>query len=102
MVTRSLARSSHVFGAIADPIRRGILDVLRAGERSAGDIADRFPVSRPAVSRHLRVLRRAGLVRERRYLRARLYSVDGRALAQVDEWLQPYRLFWVAGERVTS
>ena len=102
MVTRSLARSSHVFGAIADPIRRGILDVLRAGERSAGDIADRFPVSRPAVSRHLRVLRRAGLVRERRHLRARLYSVDGRALAQVDEWLQPYRLLWLAGERVTS
>ena len=80
----------------ADPTRRTILDVLRAGERSAGDLADQFPVSRPAVSRHLRILRRAGLVRERRDMRSRLYTLDGRALAQVDEWLQPYRLFWGA------
>ena len=96
MVTCSHARSINAFGAIADPTRRTILDVLRAGERSAGDLADQFPVSRPAVSRHLRILRRAGLVRERRDMRSRLYTLDGRALAQVDEWLQPYRLFWGA------
>jgi DNA-binding transcriptional ArsR family regulator len=93
MVTRSHVRSANVFGAIADPTRRAILDVLRAGERSAGQVADQFPVSRPAVSRHLRILRRAGLLRARQHLRARFYSLDGRALRQVDEWLKPYRLF---------
>jgi DNA-binding transcriptional ArsR family regulator len=94
MVTRSLARVSNGFGAIADPTRRAILDTLRAGERSAGDLANQFPVSRPAVSRHVRILKRAGLVRERRHRRSRLYSLDGRALAEVDAWLAPYRLFW--------
>jgi DNA-binding transcriptional ArsR family regulator len=92
MVTRSHARSSNPFGALADPTRRAILDVLRSGERSAGSLAEQFPVSRPAVSRHLRILRRAGLVRERRDMRSRLYSLDARALAQVDEWIEPYRL----------
>jgi DNA-binding transcriptional ArsR family regulator len=92
MVTRSLARSSNAFGAIADPTRRSILDLLRGGEHSAGDLAGRFPVSRPAISRHIRILRRAGLVRERRYVRSRLYSLDSRALAEVDAWLSPYRL----------
>ena len=94
MVTRSLARVSNGFGAIADPIRRAILDALRAGERSAGDLADQFPVSRPAVSRHVRILKRAGLVRERRHRRSRFYSLDSRALAEVDAWLAPYRLTW--------
>jgi DNA-binding transcriptional ArsR family regulator len=96
MVTRSHARSVNPFGAIADPTRRAILDALRAGECAVGDLADRFPVSRPAVSRHLCILRRAGLVRERHHRRSRLYSVDGRALAEVDAWLEPYRLFWRA------
>jgi DNA-binding transcriptional ArsR family regulator len=94
MATRSHARTGNAFGAIADPIRRAILDVLRAGERCAGDLANHFPVSRPAVSRHLRILLRAGLLRERRHLRSRFYCLDARALAQVDEWLQPYRPFW--------
>jgi DNA-binding transcriptional ArsR family regulator len=93
MVTRSHARSVSSFGAIADPTRRAILDALRAGERSAGDLASRFPVSRPAISRHVRILKHAGLVRERRHLRSRLYSLDGRALAEIDAWLAPYRLF---------
>ena len=93
MVTRLHARSSGSFGAIADPTRRAILDALRGGERSAGELANQFPVSRPAVSRHVRILKRAGLVRERRHMRSRLYSLDGRALAVVDEWLAPYRLF---------
>jgi|SRR5271170_1658828 len=96
MATRLHTRSGNSFGAIADPTRRAILDVLRAGERSAGSLADLFPVSRPAVSRHLRILKRAGLVRERRHRRARLYSLDGSALAQVDDWLRPYRLMWGA------
>jgi DNA-binding transcriptional ArsR family regulator len=96
MVTRLYARSSSSFGAIADPTRRAILDALIAGERSAGELASRFTVSRPAISRHVRILKRAGLIRERRHLRSRLYSLDGRALAEVDAWLAPHRLFWGA------
>lgn len=85
-----------MFGAIADPTRRAILDALRGGELRAGELAARFPVSRPAVARHVGVLRRAGLVRERRAAQARLYSVQPQALAEVDAWLSPYRLFWAA------
>ncbi len=84
------------FNAIADPTRRSILDHLRGGELGAGEIARRFPVSRPAIARHVRVLRRAGLVRERRQAQLRFYSLDPSGLAGVDRWLAPYRLFWAA------
>jgi DNA-binding transcriptional ArsR family regulator len=83
-----------VFDAIADPTRRAILDALRRREHSAGDIAALFPVSRPAVSRHLRVLRGAGLVRERRVRQSRLYSLNPAPLRQVERWLEHYRVFW--------
>ena len=83
-----------VFGAIADPTRRAILDALRRREHSAGDIAALFPVSRPAVSRHLRVLRSAGLVKERRVRQSRLYSLNPAPLRQVERWLEHYRVFW--------
>ena len=63
MVTNNALPS--VFAAIADPTRRAILDHMRTGEIGAGDLADRFPVSRPAIARHVRILRRAGLVRQR-------------------------------------
>lgn len=86
----------HVFSAIADPTRRAILDALRGRERSAGEIARLFPVSRPAISRHLRVLRGAGLVRERRAARSRFYSLDAAPLRDVGRWLEHYRLFWGA------
>jgi DNA-binding transcriptional ArsR family regulator len=82
-----------VYAAIADPTRRAILDALRRGERSAGDIAALFPVSRPAVSKHLRVLRRAGLVGERRVSQSRLYSLNARPLREVELWLEHYRVF---------
>lgn len=85
-----------IFQALADPTRREILELVRGGERSAGDIADRFPVSRPAVSRHLRVLREAGLVKRRKRAQARLYRLDPGALREVDEWLEGYRVFWSA------
>jgi DNA-binding transcriptional ArsR family regulator len=85
-----------LYGAIADPTRRDILDLLRAGERSAGEIAECFPVSRPAISRHLRVLREAGLVRERREAQSRIYRLDPRPLAELDRWLEHYRVFWTA------
>jgi DNA-binding transcriptional ArsR family regulator len=94
MVTQSY--SSLVFAAIADPTRRTILDLLRGEELRAGELAARFPVSRPAIARHMGVLRRAGLVRERRQAQARLYSLDPAALSEVDRWLAPYRLFWSA------
>jgi DNA-binding transcriptional ArsR family regulator len=85
-----------VFHALADPTRREILNLLRSAERSAGDLADRFPVSRPAVSRHLRVLRRAGLVNHRKEAQSRLYRLEPAALREVDRWLDNYRVFWTA------
>lgn len=85
-----------VFSAIADPTRRAILDMLRVEELRAGELAARFPVSRPAIAKHMRVLRRAGLVCERRQAQARLFSLDPAALTMVDQWLAPYRLFWDA------
>lgn len=83
-----------VLAALADPVRREIVELLAAGEATAGGIADRFPVSRPAVSRHLRVLRDAGLVRVRIDGQRRLYALDPRPLAELDAWLEPYRRFW--------
>lgn len=85
-----------MFGAIADPTRRAILDLLRERELSAGEIAQNFRVSRPAVAKHVRVLREAGLLHERRQRTSRFYSVDGHALQSVDAWLAPYRLYWAA------
>ena len=84
------------FGALADPTRRAVLDLLRAGRRPAGEIARAFPVSRPAISKHLRVLRRAHLVEERREGRHRLYQLDPTPLRAVDSWLEQYRSFWTA------
>jgi DNA-binding transcriptional ArsR family regulator len=80
--------------ALADPIRRELLAVLAGGERSAGELAGRFPVSRPAISRHLRVLREAGLVTSRSEGKRRLYALDPGPLRELDDWLEPYRQFW--------
>lgn len=91
-----VTRQTPAFTAIADPTRRAILDALRQREQSAGEIAALFPVSRPAVSRHLRVLRGAGLVRERRSARSRIYSLQPAPLQDVERWLEDYRLFWGA------
>lgn len=87
---------SAIFHALADPTRREILDLLRSEERSAGDVADRFPISRPAISRHLRVLREAGLVARRKEAQLRLYRLAPEALREVDRWLESYRVFWTA------
>jgi DNA-binding transcriptional ArsR family regulator len=83
-----------VFEALADPTRRRILELLATGERSAGDIAGEFAISRPGVSRHLRVLRESGLLRARGDGQRRLYSVDPAPLAELEAWLAPYRRFW--------
>ncbi|HET6213156.1 MAG TPA: metalloregulator ArsR/SmtB family transcription factor [Micromonosporaceae bacterium] len=84
----------RAFEALADPTRRRIIELLAGGERTAGDLADQFPVSRPAVSRHLRVLRECGLVRYRGDAQRRLYTLDPTPLAAVDAWLARYRGFW--------
>jgi DNA-binding transcriptional ArsR family regulator len=82
--------------ALADPVRRELVELLARGELAAGELADRFPVSRPAVSRHLRVLRAAGLVTVRAEGKRRLYALDPRPLRALDEWLEPYRDLWAA------
>jgi DNA-binding transcriptional ArsR family regulator len=82
------------FSALADPTRRAVLDLLREGSLPAGRIAQAFPVSRPAISKHLRLLRRAHLVRERREGRRRVYQLNPEPLRAVDSWLNHYRSFW--------
>ena len=86
--------SSDVFHAIADPTRRAILDRLRAGPANAGALAADFRSSRPAVSRHLRVLREARLVVDTRVGRERVYTVDPLPLQSAAGWLEGYRAFW--------
>jgi len=83
-----------VFGALADPTRRAVLDLLRKGSLPAGQIAEVFPVSRPAISRHLQLLRRARLVEETRVSRRRIYTLNVAPLEAVDRWLSQYRAFW--------
>jgi DNA-binding transcriptional ArsR family regulator len=80
--------------ALSDPTRRRIVELLAEQELSAGELAAEFPTSRPAVSRHLRVLREHGLVRVRGEAQRRLYSLDPAPLAELDAWLGRYRSFW--------
>jgi DNA-binding transcriptional ArsR family regulator len=84
------------FEVLAEPSRRRILDLLRDEERSVGELVDRLPLSQPGVSRHLRVLREAGLVHVRQEAQRRVYAVRPEPLADVDAWLAPYRRFWAA------
>lgn len=83
-----------VFSALADRTRRAVLDLLRQQELPAGRIARAFPISRPAISKHLRLLRRAHLVQERRDGRHRIYRLNAAPLKTVDSWLNQYRAFW--------
>ena len=95
MRNRSVTYSSEAtFQALADPTRRAVLDLLRRGSQPAGEIAQAFPVSRPAISKHLRLLRRAHLVREHREGRHRVYHLNPQPLQAVDSWLDQYRNFW--------
>jgi len=82
------------FDVLAAPTRRHILDLLREGPRSVGELVDRLPTSQPGTSKHLRVLRDAGLVRVRRDAQRRWYELDPAPLAAVDAWLAPYRELW--------
>jgi DNA-binding transcriptional ArsR family regulator len=91
---RIAAANAAVFRAIADPTRREILALLRGGRRSVGEIAGNFRTSRPAISRHLRVLRAAGLVVARRDGTARICELNAKPLRAVDDWLRDYQAFW--------
>ena len=82
------------FAVLAEPTRRTILDLLRDGERPVGELVDRLRLSQPAVSKHLRVLREAGLVDVRSDAQRRLYRLRPEPLAEVDAWLAPYRRLW--------
>jgi DNA-binding transcriptional ArsR family regulator len=84
-----------VFSALADPTRRQVLDLLTRRERAAGELGRAFPqISQPGMSRHLRVLREAGLVRVRQERQHRYYSLRSERLAEVDTWISKYRGFW--------
>jgi DNA-binding transcriptional ArsR family regulator len=80
--------------AMAEPNRLAILSMLADGERPAGDFVDALPISQPTVSRHLSVLREAGLVTVRKDAQRRLYSLNPAPLAELDQWLARYRRFW--------
>ena len=83
-----------VFEVLAEPNRRRILDLLRQAERPVGDLVRELGVSQPAVSKHLRVLREAGLVDVRTDAQRRLYRVNPAPLRALDDWLAPYRTQW--------
>jgi DNA-binding transcriptional ArsR family regulator len=85
-----------VFEVVAEPGRRRILDLVRAGERSVGELVAALSLSQPAVSKHLRVLREAGLVQARTDEQRRLYRLVPGPLRELDSWLAPYRETWQA------
>lgn len=82
------------FEVLAEQRRRDILDLLRDGERLVGDIVERLPLTQPTVSKHLRILREAGLVDVRGDAQRRWYRLRPQPLLEIDEWLRPYREFW--------
>lgn len=82
------------FEVLVDPTRRRILDLLRERERSVGDLVATLTLSQPGVSKHLRVLREAGLVAVRQDAQRRWYGLNPAPLVEVDAWLQPYRQLW--------
>lgn len=89
-------RLDATFGALADPTRRAILSRLSSGEASVMELSRRFAISQPAISKHLRVLERAGLVSRRRAAQRRLCRLEPRPLGEASGWLETYRAFWEA------
>lgn len=88
------ATTSDVFNAIAEPRRRDILMLLRAGERPVTELAQQLGMPQPGVSKHLRVLREVGLVRDRKAGKQRMYGLDARGLRPVHEWTGGFERFW--------
>jgi DNA-binding transcriptional ArsR family regulator len=85
---------ANTFDVLAEPTRRRILDELRLQERPVNDLVEIIGLSQPGVSKHLRVLREAGLVDVRRDAQRRLYRLRPEPLQEIDAWLEPYRQFW--------
>lgn len=85
-----------ILEVIAEPTRRRILDAVRGGERSVGELVEKVGMHQPGVSRHLKVLRDAGLVEVRRDAQRRLYRLRPEPLMELDAWLEPYRAEWTA------
>ena len=83
-----------MFDVLAEPHRRQILDLLREDERAVGDLVAEVVISQPTVSKHLRVLRDAGLVEVRTEAQRRVYRLRPEPLREIDEWLRPYRVAW--------
>ena len=94
MVERTTVRLDDVFGAVADPTRRAILDTLSRGEVTVGELAARFPISLNGVSKHVRVLERAGLIARDVQGREHRLTFDARPLEDAVEWMDRYRGFW--------
>lgn len=94
MATSSRRKSTAVFKAIADPTRREILGLLRPGGKTVGAIAANFRTSRPAISKHLRLLRSAGLVTSKKRGTATICELNGRPLRAVSDWLKDYEALW--------
>lgn len=88
------ATTSDVFNAIAEPQRRDILVLLRAGERPVTELAEALGMTQPGASKHLRVLREVGLVKDRKAGKQRLYALDARELRPVREWIGGFEQFW--------
>jgi DNA-binding transcriptional ArsR family regulator len=91
---RPSVREGDVFHAIADPTRRHLLDLLADGDQPVNYLAERFSMSRPAVSQHLRILRNSGLVTVRRKGREQRYRLRARRLRMVNDWVADYQRFW--------
>jgi DNA-binding transcriptional ArsR family regulator len=85
---------ASAFQVLGEPSRQAILDLLRDGERPVGDLVARLPLSQPAVSKHLRILKQAGLVEARVEAQRRVYRVRFEPLIELDQWLAPYRRLW--------
>jgi DNA-binding transcriptional ArsR family regulator len=85
-----------IWSALVDPNRRAVLDLLAQGECSVGELVERLGLTQPQTSKHLRVLREAGLVRVEQQAQRRIYAVDPAPMADLDRWLEPYRRLWSA------
>jgi len=94
MVTIHHRQRERVFKAIADPTRREILGLLSGGQHTVNEIARNFRTSRPAISKHLRLLRQAGLVVTQKKGTARICTLNGKPLRAVNDWLRDYKAFW--------
>jgi len=99
MVTNRKPQYEAVFRAIADPTRRKILGLLRGGRHTVGELALNFRTSRPAISKHLRLLRSAGLVVTHQQGTARICELNAKPLRAVNDWLRDYEAFWGASLR---